>query len=243
MMKRKLMSVMVIAALIMTTAVCSYAANGSANSKSDKNTTTTEQGITVKNDKTDADSAVKKEAINQKKEQIRAEYTEAEQEAVDAAADKIKKEDPKAKVLGFDSVISDNAKFKFDTPPVIKDGRTLVPVRAITQGFGAELTFNAETKVITITKGETVIALTLGSTVAIVNGQEVQMDTKANIVNSRTYVPLRFVLETFKLSVEWDSDTETIEINDDTTEATTDSAITIVKEDTTTSSGAVTVTE
>jgi hypothetical protein len=165
-------------------------------------------------------------------------------ETVNAAADKIKKEDPEAKVLGFDSIISDDAKFKFDTPPVIKGGRTLIPVRAITEGFGAELAFNQESQTVTITKGDTVIELTLGSTTAIVNGQEVLMDTKAGLVNNRTYVPLRFVLETLKLSVDWDKDTETIEISDGTTDETTSGgAVTTDDQTETTTDDAITVTE
>lgn len=259
-MKSKLLSLILVLALLTTSAACVYASNGGAKNQGSKASVTktetdksdsTEKIKTDNNGKNDTDpaaKATKKESIMQKKEQIRSEYTEEELDAVTDAAEKIKKEDPEAKVLGFDSVISDDAKFKFDTPPVIKGGRTLIPVRAITEGFGAELAYDKETQVVTITKGDTVIALTLGSMVAVVNGEEVQMDTKANIVNSRTYVPLRFVLETFKLSVEWDEDTETVEIDDDTAGGTTGGAIEVPEgtdTDTTetTSSGAVTVTE
>jgi hypothetical protein len=89
-----------------------------------------------------------------------------------------------------------------------------------------------------------VIELTLGSTTAIVNGQEVLMDTKAGLVNNRTYVPLRFVLETLKLSVDWDKDTETIEISDGTTDETTSGgAVTTDDQTETTTDDAITVTE
>ncbi len=233
--------------LLATSAACVYASNNGAKNNGNKaavTTTVTEQSDStekIKNDNGKNDSAAKaakKEGIIQKKAQIRSEYTTEELDAVNDAIEKIKKEDPNAKVLGFDSVISDDAKFKFDTPPVIKGGRTLIPVRAITEGFGAELAFDKESQVVTITKGDTVIELTLGSMVAVVNGEEVQMDTKANIVNSRTYVPLRFIMETFKLSVGWDQDTETVEIGDgttdvpegtttDTTETTSPDAITV----------------
>lgn len=37
------------------------------------------------------------------------------------------------KALGVDSILSNSAAFKFDAPPVIKNGRTLIPVRAITE--------------------------------------------------------------------------------------------------------------
>ncbi|HYE69596.1 MAG TPA: copper amine oxidase N-terminal domain-containing protein [Anaerovoracaceae bacterium] len=228
-MKRKILPVILILALIMTSAVCSFAANNDTKNITNKHTVA-------------ADSAAKKEYITQKREQIKSQYTNEELDTIKDASEKIKKEDPDAKVLDIDSVISDDAKFKFDTPPVIKGGRTLIPVRAITEGFGAELSYDQENQTVTITKGDTVIELTLGAMVAVVNGQEIQMDTKANITNNRTYVPLRFVLETFKLSVEWDQDTETIEITDDTTtipeDTTTDGAITT---DDTATDGAITI--
>ena len=224
-MKRKLLSAILIAALLLTSAVCAYASNGNSNGHTGK-----DAAPTVSEDQ----NGLKEEIIKEKNERIRSQYTEEEMEAVNTAADKIKKEDPDAKVLGYDSIVSDDAEFKFDTPPVIKGGRTLVPVRAITEGFGAELAYDQESQTVTITKGDTVIELTLGSTTAIVNGAEVQMDTNAGLVNNRTYVPLRFVLETLKLSVDWDKDSETIEISDGTADettsggaVTTDDAITV----------------
>lgn len=240
-MKSKLLSLILALSLLITSAACVYASNGGTKEHGNKaalTTTETDQSAVTEKIKNEA----KKEAIVQKKEQIRAQYTEQEMDAVNDAAEKIKKADPGAKVLGFDSVISDDAKFKFDTPPVIKGGRTLVPVRAITEGFGADLVYDKETQVVTITKGDTVIELTLGSMTAVVNGEEVQMDTKANVVNNRTYVPLRFVLETFKLSVEWDEDTETVEIGDGTTE-TTDGAIETTDGAIETTDGAIDVPE
>lgn len=253
-MKSKLLSLILVLALLATSAVCVYASNNGAKNNSGNKaaviTTVTDQSDSAEkvknnNGKNDsAEKAAKKAALTQKREQIRSEYTAEELNAVNDATEKIKKEDPTAKVLGFDSVISDDAKFKFDTPPVIKGGRTLIPVRAITEGFGAELAFDKESQVVTITKGDTVIELTLGSTVAVVNGEEVQMDTKANIVNNRTYVPLRFIMETFKLNVEWDQDTETVKIGDGTTDGTTDVPEGTTTDTTeTTSSDAITVTE
>ena len=118
-------------------------------------------------------------------------------------------------MLGVDSVIAKGKNFKFDTPPVIKGGRTLIPVRAITEGFGANVEWNTETQQVTITKGEKVIILIIGSDTAVVNGEEIQIDSKSEILNGRTVVPLRFIIENFGLKVEWDDETETIEIEED----------------------------
>lgn len=104
---------------------------------------------------------------------------------------------------------------KFDVPPVIKAGRTLIPVRAITEGLGAEVSFNPETRQVTVTKGDTEVVLTLGETVALVNGEPVEMDTKPGVISNRTFVPLRFLNEIFGAKVEYDPETHMVIIDED----------------------------
>lgn len=110
-------------------------------------------------------------------------------------------------------VFSNGVGIKFDVPPVIKDGRTLIPVRALTEGFGATVNYDAENQTVTVTKGETTIVLSIGQNVALVNGQEVTLDAKAELNNSRTIVPLRFIAETFKLNVDYYPDGEIVTVN------------------------------
>lgn len=116
-----------------------------------------------------------------------------------------------------------------DTPPVIKDGRTLIPVRAVTNALGAEVGWYSETRTVTVTKtvyggvyGEKSISIQikLESDIVFVNGKEVKIDVPAQIVNERTFVPLRFIAETFKQNVDWDDETGSviIEDEDDTTQ-------------------------
>lgn len=169
-----------------------------------------------------------KENIESKKALIKSRYTTEELATINESANQILSEDPEARVLSVDSIISNSAEFKFDTPPVIKSGRTVIPVRAITRGFGAELTWNPETQQVTISKGDTLINLSIDSNTAIVNGEEIVLDSKAEIINNRTYVPLRFVLEALELKVKWDDETDSIQIdtpeeltNDSTSEDTT----------------------
>ena len=170
-----------------------------------------------------------KNRIQERKRIIRSNYSEDELAAIDEASKQILAEDPDASILDVGSILSETAEFKFDTPPVIKAGRTVIPVRAITRGFGAELSWDPDTQEVTISRNDTTINLTIDSNVALVNGEEVLLDSKSELMNNRTYVPLRFILETFGLNVEWDDDTDTIEINDPddegTDESRTDSAI------------------
>ncbi|WP_110929741.1 copper amine oxidase N-terminal domain-containing protein, partial [Paenibacillus bouchesdurhonensis] len=82
------------------------------------------------------------------------------------------------------------------------NNRVQVPLRGIGEALGAKVDFSE--KNVTYLKGEKSIVLTLGSKVAVVDGQNVTMDTAAKAVKGRTYVPLRFVSENLGESVSWD---------------------------------------
>lgn len=112
-------------------------------------------------------------------------------------------------------VFVDGMEVEFDVPPVIKGGRTLIPVRAISNALGATVEWDAVTRTVTIKKdikskeasvNEIVIKITLGSDVVMVNGKETKIDVPAQLVSNRTMVPIRFIAEVFKMKVEWDQD-------------------------------------
>lgn len=161
--------------------------------------------------------------LTEKKQLILKKYTSDELSTVTKAGEAIKKADSTVKVLDVNSIVSSTKEFKFDTPPVIKGNRTLIPVRAITEGLGAQVAYDQATKKVTITKDGTTIELTLGSNIALVNGKEVTLDTSANTMNNRTYVPMRFIMETFKLKVTYDDGT--IEVEEPAEGTTSGSAI------------------
>ena len=89
----------------------------------------------------------------------------------------------------------------FSVQPVIANGRTLVPVRAIFQALGASVDWNEQTETITSTKGDTTISLTVGSNSAILNNRSVQLDEPPEIIDGSTMVPLRFISEAFGATV------------------------------------------
>ncbi|QGG48966.1 copper amine oxidase N-terminal domain-containing protein [Heliorestis convoluta] len=97
--------------------------------------------------------------------------------------------------------------------PIIEHGRTLVPLRAIFEALGAEVTWNGETRTVTGTKDDIVINLQIENTIAIVNNQEVSLDVPAMIMNGRTLVPLRFIAESLGAEVSWDGKNRVVLIN------------------------------
>ena len=101
------------------------------------------------------------------------------------------------------SVKLDGNSIVFDQPPIIESGRTLVPVRAIFEALGATVDWLPETRTVVSIKGDVTVRLQIDSVFATVNGSEITLDVPAQIVNGRTLVPLRFVGESFGLSVGW----------------------------------------
>ncbi len=60
----------------------------------------------------------------------------------------------------------DGNQLNFDVQPTIVDGRTLVPVRAIFESLGFEVTWQAESKTVVGTKNDLTIELPINSTIA-----------------------------------------------------------------------------
>ncbi len=98
---------------------------------------------------------------------------------------------------------------EFDVPPVIVDGRTLVPLRHIFEVLGAQLEWEGSTQSINATKDSTVVFLQVGNTNARINNQSRQLDVPPIIIEGRTLVPLRFVSESLGVKVDWNGTTRT----------------------------------
>lgn len=99
-----------------------------------------------------------------------------------------------------------------DTQPIIKNDRTLVPIRAISESLKADVQWDEATKTVTITKDGVVIKLVLNSDTATINGTEVKLDAPAESINDRIIVPVRFISEAFKSTVQWEPDSQIVVI-------------------------------
>ena len=110
------------------------------------------------------------------------------------------------------NVVLDGELLNFDVPAQIIDGRTMVPVRAILETLGMDVTWNADTQTVTASKKGVIIALTINDTKVKRNTIEQTVDVPAQIINGRTLVPVRFVSEFAGATVEWDGSTRTVYI-------------------------------
>lgn len=91
-----------------------------------------------------------------------------------------------------------------DAKPFIdENSRTLVPVRALSEMLNADVQWDDATKTVTIQQNGKIVTIVIGSETIMVDGNAVQMDTKAIISESRTYIPIRFAAEALGLTVTW----------------------------------------
>ena len=113
-------------------------------------------------------------------------------------------------------------KIAFDASPYIENGRTFVPVKAVADAFGADALWDGEARKVTFSTEETVIELTIDSSVALVNGVQKTLDAPCTIKDGRTFVPLRFISEALKKSVEFVAPSSQILITDENVVMTID---------------------
>lgn len=123
---------------------------------------------------------------------------------------------------------------EIDAAPVIVDGRTLLPVRAVVEEIGGDVSWNSEAKQATLNHGENEIVLTIDSETALLNNEEQKLDTAPVIISGRTFLPIRFIAENFGYNVEWSEDDRSITITNsvvDTLTSVTEVAIELSTEE------------
>lgn len=103
-----------------------------------------------------------------------------------------------------------------DTEPIILNGRTMVPVRAVSEHLGYTVEFDTDTdhQKVNLISQEIILTLTINKQELMLQDDEgtriITMDVAPFIKDERTFVPLRFFSEAFGYDVEWDNTTRTV---------------------------------
>ncbi len=116
-----------------------------------------------------------------------------------------------------------NRTISFDVQPFIEDGRTLVPIRAITEAMGCDVQWRSSDRTAVIENDFDEVTIKIDSKHLAVTRtteeyndealpEDVLLDVPAVIRDDRTYVPLRALSEAFGADVEWKGNTKTVDI-------------------------------
>ena len=107
-----------------------------------------------------------------------------------------------------------------DSDPVIKNDRTIVPIRAVAEKLGYEVSWDAETRTVTIVSGLDTLKIKIGQKYMDLYTQvpgenyseraRLTLDAPAEIINDRTYLPLRAIGEALGCDVDWDGANRTV---------------------------------
>ena len=92
-----------------------------------------------------------------------------------------------------------------DVVPILKDGKMMLPIRMIAEYFGALVAWSGESKTVDISKGELHLSFQIGSELPNSVGIAI-------IEGDRSYVPLRYIAESFHANIIWDSEEEKISV-------------------------------
>lgn len=116
-------------------------------------------------------------------------------------------------VAGDEHLMINGFAYEVEAPYITGEGTTLVPLRVITEAFGASVKWDGETQSVQLTYPEMIISLQIGNNVANVNGEEVTLPVAPTLEgNGVTMVPLRFVSEAFGATVNYDGETGRITV-------------------------------
>ncbi|ABR49834.1 copper amine oxidase domain protein [Alkaliphilus metalliredigens QYMF] len=96
--------------------------------------------------------------------------------------------------------------------PMIIDGRTMIPFRAIFNALDAEIEWDEKERVAIGMKDNIIIRLPIGKSYTFVNEEKMDLDVAASIINGRTYIPTRFVAESLGARVDWDAQNRVVYI-------------------------------
>ncbi|WP_432666724.1 stalk domain-containing protein [Wukongibacter baidiensis] len=106
-----------------------------------------------------------------------------------------------------------NESIEFDVKPVILEGRTLVPLRAIFEKLNMKVEWDEKTRTVIGDKRGLNLKLPIDSRIAIKNNEIIEVEVPATIIDGRTMVPVRFIAESTGAKVDWNADNNTVHIS------------------------------
>lgn len=102
------------------------------------------------------------------------------------------------------TVLVDNVSVAFEQQPVILEGHTMVPVRAVFEQAGAEVTWDQPTQTATIARDGYIVTIKYGDTCMYKNGERIELEAPAVMISDHILIPVRAIAEAMDFAVTWD---------------------------------------
>jgi len=109
-------------------------------------------------------------------------------------------------------VVLNGEELAFDVPPRVINDRVMVPMRGIFESLGTEIEWEDSTRTVRATRADRVIVMRLDDGIMRVNHNGFELDVAPLSVDGRAMVPIRAIADGLDATVNWDADTQTVEI-------------------------------
>ena len=109
-------------------------------------------------------------------------------------------------------IFVNNKEIVSDVKPLVSNGRTLVPARAVFEALGADVKWNGDAGIAVCSLGSDTVRVKPGASYIYVNSKKVEVDVGAAVVSGRILLPLRAVSEGLRCTVNWYGASQYIEI-------------------------------
>ncbi|NLX02280.1 MAG: hypothetical protein GXY40_07095 [Syntrophomonadaceae bacterium] len=106
-------------------------------------------------------------------------------------------------------VTLDGQQLSFDEPPGMFNNRVMIPLRAVSEQLGFQVSWDNNRKQATVQGNGTSMTILLDQQQFIVNGQTRNPEVAGKLINGRVLVPVRYIGENLGLRVSWDAATNT----------------------------------
>jgi hypothetical protein len=157
-----------------------------------------------------------KQLLEQIKQLENSKYTPEELDALAQVSLEIRQnaeEGVTVQPISAENVISKDFFIKFSVPPVIINGNAYLPIRPISESFGAAVDWDEDNQMVTVSTEDTAVECSINSSVAYVDGEPAAIDAPPLLILGSTLVPLRFIAESLGLAVDWNEGAQTIQIS------------------------------
>lgn len=99
-----------------------------------------------------------------------------------------------------------------NTQPYVEGGNVMLPLRAVSEALGANVTWDGANKNITLLRGDNISIIKQGKTTVYVNGRAFKLSAVSAVKNGSTFVPQDFIQAVFGFQSSYDSKTSKLSI-------------------------------